>query len=125
MSDNIEYSSDEDILIRTFKGTITMKDVISSWVYVIETGLISQYHKGIISDYREANIQIEIDDVEKLMLFFKKHEDIFKNLKLAVVIDSPNIAIPMYLTHKYPKIAAEPFSSIEAAIRGIRPVSVI
>ena len=67
----VEYKSEESdsILTRTFKGDVTMTNVISSWEYIINNRLITQAYKGVISDFSEACIQSDIEDIGKLKNF--------------------------------------------------------
>lgn len=44
----VDYNTNEDasILTRIFKGTVTMTEIINSWEYVINNGLITKNLKG-------------------------------------------------------------------------------
>ena len=125
MKCTVDYKSDEvvNILTRTFKGDVTMTDVISSWEYIINNRLITQTHKGVISDYSEACIQSDIEDIAKLKNLVIENIDIFQNLKLAVIINSPKIIIPMLFQYECSNIDTKPFSTIDAAIDWINEIN--
>ncbi len=118
MSCNIVYSEDTNlkILTRTFKGIVTMTDIISSWEHVINDIPISNFQKGGISDYRGTDLRINIDDVYKLKNYFAANINIFKNLKTAQLVDTPTIALPMFFQMIFPDFQSKPFSTVEAAI---------
>ena len=121
MNYSVEYNTNDiNILIRTFKGPGTMDDIISSWEYVINNGLITKNHKGVISDFRDTNTQIELADCEKLSNFFKENIDVFKDLKMAQIIDSPLIAFPILFEKYYPDFKSRPFSTMKAATNWIK-----
>ena len=114
----VEYEFDKDceILIRKFKGTVSMNDIISSWEEIIAKNLISSKHKGVISDFRETNLQVDMRDMDKISAYFNDNITIFENLRLAQIIDSPLIAYPMIFRINNPKTPLKPFSTLEAAI---------
>jgi len=119
---SVEYKENEagDILFRTFKGTVTMNDIISSWEDNINNRLISKDHLGSISDYRKAKLQIELEDLNKFANFYKKNIHLFKNMKLGVISNNPDIALPVYFQMHHSEIQLKSFSTIEAAIIWIR-----
>jgi len=116
MNYSVGYSnSDDDILLRTFKGPGTIHDIISSWEYVINNELISKNHIGVISDYREAIVQGGVEDLKLLGDYFRENMNIFKDLRMAQVLTTPDIALPIYFTELFPEFHFQPFSTIEEA----------
>lgn len=125
MNYSVEYKSDEDdiILTKSFKGTVTMSDIISSWEHVINNKLITQNQRGIISDYRGINWQAEIEDLDELENYCKENINFFKNLRIAVLVDSPKIVLPIIFKRKCPEIKTMPFNTIRAATDWIKRLS--
>ena len=122
MNCSIEYKNKEDltILTRIFKGIVNMTDVLASWNDVIKNRMLTQNHKGVISDYREATLQVEAEDLVELAKFFSENINVFRDLKLATVIDSPKITIPMLFKMSNPEIISYYFSTLEAANNWIK-----
>ncbi|NQV37524.1 MAG: hypothetical protein HQ509_05910 [Candidatus Marinimicrobia bacterium] len=102
----MDYKSNGDgnILIRTFKGTVTVDVILSSWEYVISNNLITQNHIGVISDFRETNLLVRRESVKIFENFYDENIQLFKELKLAQIIDSPKIIFPLVLENSYFKI---------------------
>ena len=117
MKFTVEYHNNEDytILTKVFKGNVNRSDIIQSWKEVMKSELISKTHRGVISDMREANLYHEKTNTEKLHNFFSKNIDFFKNLKLAIVIDSPEVVYPMIFETEQKMININYFCTIEAA----------
>ena len=122
MNYTVEYTIDEDvnILTRTFEGVVTITDIIASWEYVINNGLISENYKGVISDFRGVNLQLVEKDFSKLENFFKQNRNIFKNLKMAQIVDIQKIIYPLIFQIGNPGINTKPFSTTEDAKNWIR-----
>lgn len=120
MSCNIEYSENKDlkILTRTFSGDVHMEDSIDSWNYLINNKIITPSHIGVVSDLRKVDIIVDSDkgDLNKIAELFKENINIFKNLRLATIINTPGIVFPILFQDEFPEFQTRPFSTIEAAI---------
>lgn len=79
----------------------------------IKKGLMN--YIAVISDYRGTDLHIGFDDFSKLANFLHENINLFKNLKMAQIIDTPLIAFPIYFGEQYPEFKTRPFSTIEAA----------
>lgn len=117
MNWKVEYKDDdlEKILTRTFSGKVTMSSIISSWKDVLTKKLITEGHKGVISDYRGTDILVSEEDIVTLEKFFQEHIEIFRNLRMAQLVDTPKIIYPILFNIGYPNFHSKPFSTIEAA----------
>jgi len=124
MKYKVIYKSIDDgkVLIRTFKGTITVDDIISSWKHILEQILILEKHKGVITDYRESDelSTIKFEDTKDIKKYIEENFEVFKNLKLAVVIDSPKIVVPILFMDDFPQLNMEIFSTMRAAKHWIK-----
>lgn len=122
----INYKSNKDlnILTRTFEGIITMTEIIASYQYIIDHKLINQDFTGIISDCRKTDFQVYSDDFGILEAFFQENINLFKNLKLAEVIDTPKIVIPMLFEIQFPQFKSKAFSTVGAAEKWINQNSI-
>lgn len=121
MNCTIEYHENKKlrILIRIFKGTVTVTDIFDSWEYLIPNYLVNKNYLGVISDFRECNLQIGNDVCEQFERFFTDRLVVFKNLKLAQIIDTPSIAFPLLFGIESTKVQSQPFSTLEAAMQWI------
>lgn len=82
---------------------------------MIKNKLISKNHKGIISDFSEANFQIGRKETVDLKELHKENLNILKNLKFAQIITTPQIAIPMIFKKENAYVNTRSFSSMAAA----------
>ena len=121
MKYEVDYKEVKDlkILFRTFRGVVSMADIISSWKYAINNKLITSFHKGVISDFSSADLQIDKDDIFKLEDFYNKNMNLFEKLKVAQIVDSPKIIFPMLFQNEFPNFKSKPFSTVMAAKKWI------
>lgn len=119
MDKKFKYEFDQltGIQYKFYFGLISIEDIASSWYFAFENNLIPQNVKGFILDYRNATFNFEIEDHIEISEFYKKHIDVFKNLKIAIITDKPkDVVIPILVKSKDSGYESRPFSTIEAAI---------
>ncbi len=109
------YNEKDQILIRTFSGTIQISDMLSSWVKTIYHKLTLYECKGIITDFMQANINIEVDEIEVLEKLFLDNYETLKHIKIAQITDSTKVILPLLFKNKHPEFQLCPFSTKEAA----------
>ena len=115
MTNKIEYIEKSNYLIRVFHGIFNSSEILSSWEYLIREKLKNYKYIGVISDFSNAKLNMELDDLDPLMSLFEKNSKIFENIKLAVLMTSPdNIVFPLFAQSKSP-FNIKAFSTIEGA----------
>ncbi len=105
-----------EILIRTFEGEISIKQIIKTIEKDLRDGLISSNQKGVINDYISCEIIGNPEDIEGFAILFDKHINLFKNLKWALVINSPMVAFAMLFNKRHPIYKVKTFNTIDSAI---------
>ncbi len=108
-------SNNDKILIRSFKGYVNVEDILASWNYIIEYGLINSKIIGVISDFCESELIIDDKDFSRFKEYYDAKSNLFKNLKTTQIIITPQIVFPILFQLKYEKIKSKSFSTIEAA----------
>ncbi|MCF6356485.1 MAG: hypothetical protein L3J54_01650 [Draconibacterium sp.] len=109
----------EEILVRDFIGKVNEDDIVKSWGFVIENKMITPTIKGVINNLVGCELNMDMNGFKVVIEYFKKHKQ-FKDIKLAVVCDSPGkLVFPMLGEHRYTNIQIRPFSSVEAAVNWI------
>lgn len=120
---SIRYTDDDKILVREARGRVTFPDIYKSWQELITSGRLNDSLIGIINDFRELELDVTINDVNDILELIDENFDFFKNIKIAVVVDSyKNIVFPMIVEKISKKARIKPFSTIEAAedwVKGI------
>lgn len=111
-----EYIQELKTLIRTFKGTVTMSDVIASWEHLIFKNRIPADTNGVISDFRDAELKPVIDEIKLMEKLVSENKNVFEDLVLIQVMKNKAIALPMLFKHHFPEKIVKTFSTIEAAI---------
>ena len=119
MGDKIKYRFDEStgIMYKYYSGTITLNDIISSWDDAISEKIIPENTKGFILDYTKANLDIEVDKANEVANYYRRHLDIFRGKKIAIITQTPSdIVIPIMVEKKDSGYSSHPFYTLEAAI---------
>ncbi len=117
-----EYRFDSalGIIFKTYYGAITVEDIESSWEFAFSNNIIPETVKGFILDYRKSNFDIEIEEYANIPKFYRKHIDVFRNLKIAIVTENPrDIVIPILVEAKDKGYESRPFSTMKAATNWI------
>ena len=123
MTISIRYTGDDKILVREARGRVTFSEIYNSWQDMISSRLLNASLIGIINDFRELELDASINDVNKILKLIDDNYDIFKNIKIAVVVDSyKNIVFPMMVEKISKKVIIKPFSTFEAAEDWIKGV---
>lgn len=117
MKQIVDYKNIEGgkILVRTFSGNVNMQSIIANWDHVILLQILTSRHIGVISDFRGSNAKLELNDLNLLANYFNTKLEIFKDLKMAQIVDSPKIAYPTLFTNTYKEFSSRPFSTLGAA----------
>lgn len=115
MSDNTKYAYEGLILIRKFYGDVTIKELLSSFNYMINNNMIAKNQKGIISDFSEASFLVEQKDLLLLKDLFIKHNDILGDLRFAQIIITPQIVQTILFEEDNPDVKTRSFSTMQAA----------
>ena len=115
MSLKIEYSEENNYLIRIFNGTLEPNDIISAWEYLIDEKLKKKQYIGVISDYTNVELDMELDDFDHLLDLFKKNSKLLENIKLAMILETHINKVFPLLTLRYSQFNIRSFPTLESA----------
>ena len=111
------FDDNSGIMYKQYIGEITLQDIFSSWDHAINNHLIPKEVKGFILDYQNAAIIINVKNYGKIPAYYKKHLEIFRNHKIAIVVEnSKDIVIPSLVKTKDKDYISHPFTTLEGAI---------
>lgn len=115
MNYHVEYIYKDNYLIRKFTGDINFQAVLNSWQYLVEHDLGKEEYIGIINDFSDASMKMELEELQQLLNYFKLNSEIFKKLKLAVIMTTPeNVVFPIF-AQKISNFNIKAFSSLKSA----------
>ena len=116
MNQSIKYIDDSRILVRAIRGKADFEEIYDSWRDLIKDGYFNPPVIGMINDYCGAELMVDISDMKKIKVLLEDYPDIFKSIKIAVVVDSfKNIVFPMIVDKVSKQANVRPFSTFEAA----------
>ncbi len=115
MDYKVEYIQKDNYLIRRFTGEIDFPAILKSWQYLVEHDLGDHKHIGVINDFSNVKMNLEMEELEQMINFFKLNSEIFATLKIAVIMSTPkNMVFPMF-AKKISTFNIQAFSTMESA----------
>jgi hypothetical protein len=121
MSYEYKHSPDSKILIRTAKGKVSFSEVLASWDDLVRNKKLDPPVMGVLNDFTYAEIMMDRDTLDQLMVYFQSHPKIFERIKMAVVMILPeNIVLPVLASQNYPQFKIRAFSTVPAAEKWLR-----
>ena len=109
----------DEIIMRCYKGLVTLDDVIKSWDEVFSKFENLTIYKGFVSDMLDVDLRFKEKDLNRLADYLTGHIDRIKDMKLAVVMDTPLVIHPILMNHLLKKLQIRPFTTMDAAIKWI------
>lgn len=108
------------ILSIRYSGVITLQELRTIWMDVIDQKMVSSEIQGFILDYRNSVMDIKVEEISTLSEFFKNNLNIFQKKKFAYVTSSPGqIILPIILQEDDFFYESKPFSTTEAALEWV------
>ena len=109
------YDKENEIISRCLCGDVYLKNNIESFDELLSEYDISKI-KGIINDFSEANMRMEIKEIGTLLKFINNKLKELSHIKLAVVSQKPEIIVfPSLAANIFPLLNIKPFSTVEGA----------
>ncbi len=116
MDQSVKYIDDNKILVRSIRGKADFEEIFDSWKDLINEDYFAPPVIGMINDYCGAELKVDISDMKKIKVLLEDYPDIFKSVKIAVVVDSfKNIVYPMIVEKVSEQANVRPFSTVKAA----------
>jgi hypothetical protein len=116
MEQNIKYIDGNKILVRTVRGKADFEEIYGSWKELIKEGYFNPPVIGIINDFCGAQLNVNASDIKHIKVLLEEDPQIFKDIRIAVVVDSfKNIVFPMIIEKVSKQANVRPFSAFQAA----------
>ncbi|MRT93610.1 hypothetical protein [Ancylomarina sp. 16SWW S1-10-2] len=105
------------ILLREFKGEVSIDEVIDSLKEIIEKEMLFGNTLGVLTDLRGVRIEINVKVFKKITGFLKENPVMYK-YKFAAVTDSPKHVVLVTIAGKISSnLKIKPFSTFEASVK--------
>ena len=115
----VTFHEQDDVLIRRFSGEVCFDAIMESWENLISSYSNLEKYKGILTTYLDADMKEEASNLNIMVEFFQSHMDQLKNLRIAVVMNTPMVTNTIIVSQKVRSLQIKPFSTVEAAISWI------
>jgi len=107
------------VIIRRFSGEVCFEDMMESWDKLLTTYTNLTDYKGILTNFLNAEIKHEDRNLNVLVEFLKGYLDQLKDLKIAIVMNTPMVTNTIIMSQRLKSLQIKPFSTIEAAMEWI------
>ena len=112
----IKYIDEKRILVREIRGKADFEEIFFSWKELITDGYFNPPVIGMINDFCGAELNVDISDMKRIKVLLEENPEVFKSIKIAVLVDSfKNIVYPMVVEKVSKQATVRPFSTFEAA----------
>lgn len=117
---NFKFSCRKGILYKTYFGSISLGDIITSWLEVINSDILTEKLHGFVLDYRKAHFDFHHSRHVEIADFYRQHPTVFEGKRIAYVTSSPDdIVFPILIQIQDDGYESMPFSTIEAAVEWV------
>ena len=107
------------VIIRQFSGEVHFDDIMESWTQLLSNYSNLEDYKGIVTNFLDARITHEDHNLNVLVDFLKGHLEKLKDLKIAIVMDTPMVTNTLIVGQRVKFLQIKPFSTEEAALKWI------
>ena len=115
----LTFHEQDGVIVRHFSGEVCFQDMMVSWNKLLTNYPDLKDYKGILTSFLDADIKPEDSNLNVMVEFLKAHLDQLKNLKIAVVMNTPMVTTTIILGQRVKSLQIKPFSTIEAALNWI------
>lgn len=113
---SIDHVDGHEIIRRKFTGEVTVDDVMDSFVFIINNGMIHPGCVGILTDLTDTTLSFSMEAFKNLVVFIKSSPKL-SGLRIAVIVDTAEkIVFPM-MASSDPGLKVQPFSTEKAALQ--------
>jgi len=117
---NAIFHEQDGVLINRFAGEVYFSDMMESWEALIDSYQDLEKYKGILTSFLDANIKEEGTNLNIMVEFLKSHVDQLKDLRIAIVMNTPLVTNTIIISQKVKSLQIKPFSTVEAAMSWIQ-----
>ena len=115
----IEFDEQDGVIIRRFTGEFEFEDILDSWNTLLTRYPRLEDYNGILSNFLEASIEHQDANLNVLVEFLKSKLEELKDLKIAIVMDTPLVPNTIIVGQRVKSLQIKPFSTVEAAMSWI------
>ena len=108
------------VIIHQFSGEVQFDDILVSWKKLLSDYANLEDFKGIITNFLDAKLSNEDSNLNVLVEFLKGQLDKLKDLKIAIVMDTPMITNTIIVGERVKYLQIKPFTTMNAALHWVR-----
>ena len=112
----LTFHEQDGVIVRHFSGEVCFEDMMESWNKLLDNYPNLDEYKGILTSFLDASVKPEDSNLNVMVEFLKAHLDQLKNLKIAMVMNTPMVTTTIILSQKVKSLQIKPFSTVEAAL---------
>jgi hypothetical protein len=106
----------DNVIIRRFTGDITQADITESWRVLFSRYKDLAPYKGMIIDLLNAKLVQDRSKFNDMVRYVKGKLDRMTDMKVAVVMDTPQVTQIILMDHMIQQIQIRPFATFQGAM---------
>ena len=110
----------DSLIVHRFSGEVRLEDMIESWNRLFATYTNLKDYKGIVSIFLDAEVIHEDDNLNVLVEYLKGYLDLLRDLKIAIVMDTPMVTSTIIIGQRIKRLQIKPFATEKAALEWVR-----
>lgn len=110
----------DSVIVHYFHGEVRLEDIIDSWKKLFRDYKNLQDYKGIASVFLKADVIHEDKNLNVLVEYFSEYLDLLRDLRIAIVMDTPMVCNTIIIGQKMKHLQIKPFSTEKAALEWVR-----
>ena len=107
------------VIIRRFQGEIRFEDILASWEKVFADYKNLQDYRGFVNVFLDSDMIHEDANLNAVVEYLKGYLDRLKDLKIAIVMDTPMVTNTIILGQRMKHLQIKPFTTEEAALEWV------
>lgn len=109
----------DGVIIRRFQDEVRFEDILASWEKVFVDYKNLQDYRGVVTVFLEAEMIHEDANMNALVEYLKGYLDRLKDLKIAIVMDTPMVTNTIILGQRMKPLQIKPFTTEKAALEWV------
>jgi hypothetical protein len=106
----------DNVLVRRFAGDISQDDIIGSWKELFASDTDFSLYEGIIIDLSHARLVHDRAKFNELVRLLRENLELLEELKIAFVMDTPQVTQVILLDHMITQLQIRPFATLKGAL---------
>ena len=114
------FHEQNGVIVHRFSGEVRLEDMIESWNRLFANYTNLKDYKGVLFIFLDAEVKHEDENLNLLVEYLKGYLDYLRDLKIAIVMDTPMVTSTIIIGERIKRLQIKPFATEKAALEWVR-----